>query len=72
MKSNKKVKMCDVCFCAKQTRSHFAISESKATKLFELIHCDIWGLYRIKASCGASYFLTIVDDASRATWVYLM
>jgi len=22
--------------------------------------------------CGAHYFLSIIDDASRATWVYLM
>ena len=34
---------CDVCFRAKQTRSRFAISENKASNLFELIHCDIWG-----------------------------
>ena len=26
----------------------------------------------MKALCGADYFLTIVDNASRATWVYLM
>ena len=64
--------VCDVCFRAKQTRSRFSISENKAGDLFELIHCDIWGPYKVKASCGANYFLTIVDDGSRATWVYLM
>jgi len=44
---------CDVCFRAKQTRSRFVILENKASDLFELIHCDIWGSYRVKASCGA-------------------
>jgi len=39
--------------------------------LFKLIHCDIWGPYRVKASSGANYFLTI-DDDSRVMWVYLM
>ena len=62
----------DVCFRTKQTRSHFSISENKVNDLFELIHCDIWGPYKVKASCGANYFLTIVDDANRATWVYPM
>lgn len=72
MKKDSKVDVCDICFRAKQTRSRFPISESKASGLFKLVHCDIWGPYRVKPSCGASYFLTIVDDASRATWVYLM
>ena len=64
--------VCDVCFKAKQTRSGFIMSDNKASELFELVHYDIWGPYRVKTSCGASYFLTIVDDTSRATWVYLM
>ena len=61
-----------MCFRAKQTRSYFSISENKASDAFDLIHCDIWGPYRERASSGARYFLTVADDASRATWVYLM
>ena len=53
---------CDICFRAKQTRSPFCDSESKAKDLFETIHCDIWGSYRAPSFCGAHYFLTIVDD----------
>jgi hypothetical protein len=30
------------------------------------------GSFRTRASCGAIYFLTIVDDCSRAVWVYLL
>ena len=63
---------CDVCCRAKETRTKFSASESHAKDLFELIHCDIWGAYRVPSLCGAQYFLTIVDDASRAVWVYLM
>ena len=39
---------------------------------FDLIHCDIWGAYHVEALCGARYFLSIIDDASRGVWVYLM
>ena len=67
-----KLGTCDVCFRAKQTRTQFSISESKADGLYDLIHCDIWGSYRVASFCEAHYFLTVVDDASRATWVYLM
>jgi len=38
----------------------------------ELIHYDIWGVYRIESLTGVHYFLFIIDDASRGTWVYLM
>ncbi|KAH0722340.1 hypothetical protein KY289_005384 [Solanum tuberosum] len=59
-------KACDVCQRAKQTRDRFPLSENKACDKFELVHCDLWDLYRNLSSCGASYFLTIVDDYSRA------
>jgi len=52
--------ICDVCFKAKQTRSQFITSDNKASDLFELVHCDIWGLYRVKTSCGASYFFSLL------------
>ena len=55
---------CDICFKAKQTRVSFPINSSNKSELFELIHCDVWGPYSISSSCGASYFLTIVDDCS--------
>lgn len=35
-------------------------------------HCDIWGSYKTASHSGAHYFLTIVDDFTRCTWVYLM
>ena len=64
--------VCDVCLRAKQTYIHFLISESKASEWFDLIHCDIWGGYRVKSLCVASYFPTILDDTSRGVRTYLM
>ena len=65
-------KACEICFRAKHSRDKFSLSENKASRIFEKIHCDLWGPYRHKSSCGARYFLTIVDDYSRAVWLYLM
>lgn len=39
---------------------------NKDSVLFELIHVDLWGPYREPSSCSDVYFLTIVDDISRA------
>lgn len=64
--------ICDICLRAKQTRDCFHESANKAAGIFDLIHCDLWGAYRVLSTSGAAYFLTIVDDYSRAVWVYLL
>ena len=33
---------------------------------------DVWGPYFVCTHDGFKFFLTIVDDATRSTWVYLM
>lgn len=63
---------CEVCFRAKHHRDKFPLSENRSSRIFEKIHCDLWGPYRHVSSCGARYFLTIVDDYSRAVWIYLL
>ena len=55
-----------------KTREVFFSSDNKAKECFDLIHCDLWGAYRVPASCGGIYFLTIVDDYSRVVWIYLL
>ncbi|KAE8733468.1 hypothetical protein F3Y22_tig00001120pilonHSYRG00022 [Hibiscus syriacus] len=71
----KNVKMKDSCQIfplAKQQRLPFPVSCSHTTRLFELIHCDIWGPYKHKTYFGQTLFLTLVDDFSRSIWVYLL
>ncbi|KAJ0580529.1 putative RNA-directed DNA polymerase [Helianthus annuus] len=63
---------CDSCMKAKHTRLPFPISSIKTTAPFDMIHCDIWGGYKTPSSNQSRYFLTIVDDYSRAVWVYLL
>lgn len=65
-------KACDTCFRAKQSRDSFTLRDNKSTKVFYLIHCDVWGPYRMPSFLGARYFLTIVDDYSRSVWIFLM
>src|SRR5688572_16754827 len=66
--------MCAIMMChqAKQPINHFLVSDSKANYRFEIIHCDLCGPYHTPSSCGATYFLSLVDDYSRAVWVYLL
>ena len=64
--------VCEVCHFAKQKRLSFPISTSKSKKYFDLIHVDIWGPYSIPSIHGHKYFLTIVDDYSGYTWIFLL
>lgn len=43
-----------------------------SSSAFELLHLDIWGPFYVPTTDGYKYFLTIVDDCTRATWVYLL
>ncbi|KAL9996132.1 putative RNA-directed DNA polymerase [Helianthus debilis subsp. tardiflorus] len=65
-------KPCEVCQRAKQHREPFPLSNHSTTELGELVHLDVWGPYKVRSKEGFRYFLTIVDDYSRAVWVSLM
>ena len=63
---------CDICHLAKQKRLSFPSSTHVSNAIFDLIHCDLWGPFSIPTIDGYKFFLTIVDDYSRCTWVYLL
>ena len=64
--------ICDSCQMAKFHRAPLSVSNSRATTPFELVHADLWGPYRKPDTSGAHYFLTILDDNTKFTWVYLV
>jgi len=61
-----------VCPLAKQSRLKFPLCCISIVHCFELIHFDILGPYTRNHSSSAKFFLTMVDDFSRSTWVSLM
>ncbi|GJZ99712.1 putative RNA-directed DNA polymerase [Tanacetum coccineum] len=64
--------LCDTCNKAKQTREPFPLSDHKSSKIGELVHLDVWGPYKVTSRDGFRYFLTIVDDFTRAVWIYML
>ncbi|KAF7827439.1 Retrovirus-related Pol polyprotein from transposon TNT 1-94 [Senna tora] len=64
--------MCEACHNAKQARLSFSLSETRSESRLELLHVDLWGPYKVPTITGAHYFLTIVDDHTRATWTFLL
>lgn len=47
----------------------FPLSISRAQVVFDLIHLDVWGPYKVPTHNGYRFFLTIVDDYSRMCWL---
>lgn len=62
---------CFVCYLAKQSRLSSPDSEKRSTRPFELVHMDVWGPYKKATHYMKHYFLTVVDDFSRAAWKFL-
>ena len=70
--SMKEEVICHICPKARQTRKPFSISTIRSTRCFELLHIDVWGPYKVLTHDKCSMFLTIVDDYSRHTWIFLL
>ncbi|OMO88956.1 Integrase, catalytic core [Corchorus capsularis] len=66
------VELYEVCHMSKHKRFPFPVSSSVTAKCFDLVHIDIWGDNYAPTFKGDTYFLTIVYDLSRFTWVFLM
>jgi hypothetical protein len=70
--SNEDVSLCTICPLAKQKRLPFPNKNQLVSSPFDLLHVDIWGPYHTATVEGYRYFLTLVDDCTRTTWIYLM
>ena len=64
--------ICHLCPKAEMHRLPFPLSQKRASKLFDLLHVDIWGPYPYSTYNGCKFFLRIVDDFSRVTRVHLL
>ena len=66
-------KVCECCIKGKMVRKAFPKeSASKSTEVLELIHTDICGPMQTMTPGNKRYYMTIIDDYSRYTFVYLL
>ena len=62
---------CDTCHFSKHKRVPFNGKAEICKAPFLRVHCDIWGPSSTTSLTGAKWYLIIVDDFTRLTWVYL-
>lgn len=63
---------CDICPKAKQARTPFSGHLPVATRLLEIIHSDVCGPFDTETFDGYKYYLSMLDDFSHQTHVYLL
>ena len=68
-----KLSFCQGCVEGKMCRKPFkAVSEIRSTRKLELVHSDVCGPMSVESFGGKRYFLTLIDDYSRAVKVYFL
>jgi transposase InsO family protein len=63
---------CQSCVQSKQPRKPHKAAEDKHLAPLELIHSDICEMNGVLIEGGQRYFMTMIDDASRYCYVYLL
>lgn len=63
---------CDICQLEKQIKLPYYLSNYVASRIFELLHFDIWGPLATPSIKNHKYFLTILNDHSRFVWIMLL
>ena len=63
---------CSICHLAKQKHLSFVSNNNLTFAAFDLIHIDIWGPFKIVTFDGFKYFITVIDDCTLFTWVFLL
>jgi hypothetical protein len=63
---------CGICVQAKQPRKPFHTIDGRSTTPLELIHSDICEMNGIITKGGKRYFFSLIDDANRFCYIYLL
>lgn len=63
---------CITCVKGKQSKLPYPSSDTRATKILELIHSDVCGPMSVNSSSGKRYFVTFIDDFSKKCFVYVI
>ena len=63
---------CSVCKLGKNMTLSFSFYSNRAEKCFYIVHSDVWGISPVISHARYKYFVTLIDDFSRYTWVYFL
>ncbi|KAK9184805.1 hypothetical protein WN943_025156 [Citrus x changshan-huyou] len=64
------LKFFSACQYGKNHMLHFDSVETKTSAPLQLIYADLWGPSHVCSTQGYTYYLSILDDYSRFTWIF--
>ena len=65
------LEFCEHCVYGKQKIVIFLrVEKEKKSEKLDLVHTNVWGPAQVSSLGGCNYYVTIIDDAIRKTWVY--
>lgn len=56
----------------KDTTLSFSNHDFLASKCFDLVYCDVWGIAHVLSHSHYKYFVTFIDNYNRFTWIYFL
>lgn len=62
---------CETCALSKSVRNVNRVAAGYVTERLERVHTDFWGPFATPTPSGARYILTVTDDYTRKSWIYL-
>ena len=60
---------CTVCNYSNMTRTVNRKTPKRANRRLGRVHTDIWGPYRVASLGGHKYFVSLIDDLTRKSWL---
>ncbi|KAH9800493.1 retrovirus-related pol polyprotein from transposon RE1 [Citrus sinensis] len=63
---------CNACQFGKCHMQHFPSIDTTTIQPLELLHADLWGPAPLLSSQGYHYYLSILDDFTRFTWIFTL
>lgn len=61
---------CISCLKGKMTKLPFALSSTSSNTPLQLVHSDVWGPSPVTSVSGFRYYVSLVDDFSKYTWIF--
>lgn len=64
--------VCKGCAQGKNAKKPFPRSDNKAKGILDIIHSDVCGPMTATSLSGYVYYVSLIDDFSRKTWIYFL
>ena len=70
LNKTKNLNFCNACQFGKSHLLHFDSVPTQTTESPQLLYVDLWGLSHVTSTQDYSYYLSLLDDFSKFTWIF--